>query len=397
MTNREVVTLAHGALMDVYACLPIALARGEGAYLYDVEGKRYLDFFCGLAVTSLGHAHPGVTNAIREQAARLTHVSNVFHTESSARVADELSRRFGGGRVFLCNSGAEANEAAIKLARRWGSSQGGRYEIITALNSFHGRTLATLAATGQEKYHVGFQPLPQGFRIVPFDDLAAVRAALRDQTVAVMVEPIQGEGGVVVPRDGRYLEGLRELCDQRKMLLIFDEVQTGVGRTGKFFAYEHWGVRPDVATLAKALGNGLPIGAAVATPEAASGMTAGAHGSTFGGNPVSCASALAVLRALDADGVLENCAAVGAYLMERLREIAKRAKTVLEVRGKGMLIGIELRHEARSAVEFCLEQGLIVNATAGNVLRLLPPLNLSRAQADEGLAIISRALGAALT
>jgi predicted acetylornithine/succinylornithine family transaminase len=395
MTNREVVALAHGALMDVYACAPIALERGEGAYLYDVEGKHYLDFFCGLAVTSLGHAHPGVTRAIVEQAEKLTHVSNVFHTEASARLAAELSRRFGDGRVFLCNSGAEANEAAIKLARRWGASRGSRYEIVTALNSFHGRTLATLAATGQEKYHVGFQPLPQGFRMVPFDDLAAVRAALRDHTVAVMIEPIQGEGGVVLPRDERYLDGLRELCDKRGLLLIFDEVQTGVGRTGKFFAYEHWGVRPDVATLAKALANGLPIGAAVATPQAAAAMTTGAHGSTFGGNPVSCASALAVLSALDSDGVLENCAAIGGYLAERLRAIAKRIDKVVEVRGKGMLIGIELRHEARSTAQACLEQGLIVNATAGNVLRLLPPLNLTRAQADEGLAIIRRALGAA--
>ncbi len=395
MTNREVVALAHGALMDVYACAPIALERGEGAYLYDVEGKRYLDFFCGLAVTSLGHAHPGVTRAIVEQAEKLTHVSNVFHTEASARLAAELSRRFGDGRVFLCNSGAEANEAAIKLARRWGASRGSRYEIVTALNSFHGRTLATLAATGQEKYHLGFQPLPQGFRMVPFDDLAAVRAALRDHTVAVMIEPIQGEGGVVLPRDERYLDGLRELCDKRGLLLIFDEVQTGVGRTGKFFAYEHWDVRPDVATLAKALANGLPIGAAVATPQAAAAMTTGVHGSTFGGNPVSCASALAVLSALDSDGVLENCAAIGGYLAERLRAIAKRIDKVVEVRGKGMLIGIELRHEARSTAQACLEQGLIVNATAGNVLRLLPPLNLTRAQADEGLAIIRRALGAA--
>jgi acetylornithine/N-succinyldiaminopimelate aminotransferase len=394
MTNREVIALAHGALMDVYACLPIALARGEGAYLYDVEGKRYLDFFCGLAVTSLGHAHPGVTAAIKEQADKLTHVSNVFHTESSARLANELSHKFGNGKVFFCNSGAEANEAAIKLARRWGMNRGSRYEIITTHNSFHGRTLATLAATGQEKYHVGFQPLPPGFRMVPFGDLGAVRAALREQTVAVMIEPIQGEGGIVVPRDDRYLEGLRKLCDKHELLLIFDEVQTGVGRTGKFFAYEHWGVRPDVATLAKALANGLPIGAAVATPQAAAGMTAGAHGSTFGGNPISCASALAVLRALD-NGVLENGAVIGAYLIDRLREIAKRTDRIVEVRGKGMLIGIELRREARPAVEACLKQGLIVNATAGNVLRLLPPLNLTRAQADEGLAIIRRALSAA--
>jgi acetylornithine/N-succinyldiaminopimelate aminotransferase len=394
MTNSEVVALAHEALMDVYACAPIALAHGEGAYLYDVEGKRYLDFFCGLAVTSLGHGHPGVTRAIIEQAKKLIHASNVFHTEPSARLALALSRRFGQARVFLCNSGAEANEAAIKIARRWGSSRGGRYEIISMLNSFHGRTLATLAATGQEKYYVGFKPLPQGFRLVPFGDVGAVSAAVRDDTVAVMVEPIQGEGGVVLPRDERYFNKLRELCDKHGLLLIFDEVQTGVGRTGKFFAYEHWGVRPDVVTLAKALANGLPIGAALATPQVASAMTPGAHGSTFGGNPVSCASALAVLNALESDGVLENCATIGGYLIDQLREVARQVDDVVEVRGMGLLIGLELRCEARTIAHACLEQGLIVNATAGKVLRLLPPLNLTRDQADEGLAIIRRVLSA---
>jgi acetylornithine/N-succinyldiaminopimelate aminotransferase len=394
MTNSEVVALAHEALMDVYACAPIALAHGEGAYLYDVEGKRYLDFFCGLAVTSLGHGHPGVTRAIIEQAKKLIHASNVFHTEPSARLALALSRRFGQARVFLCNSGAEANEAAIKIARRWGSSRGGRYEIISMLNSFHGRTLATLAATGQEKYYVGFKPLPQGFRLVPFGDVGAVSAAVRDDTVAVMVEPIQGEGGVVLPRDERYFNKLRELCDKHGLLLIFDEVQTGVGRTGKFFAYEHWGVRPDVVTLAKALANGLPIGAALATPQVASAMTPGAHGSTFGGNPVSCASALAVLNALESDGVLENCATIGGYLLDQLREVARQVDDVVEVRGMGLLIGLELRCEARTIAHACLEQGLIVNATAGKVLRLLPPLNLTRDQADEGLAIIRRVLSA---
>ncbi len=395
MTNADVVALAHSALMDVYACMPVAFERGEGAYLFDVEGRRYLDFFCGLAVTSLGHAYPSVVRAVQEQVGKLTHVSNVFHTEVSARLASKLSLKFGGGKVFLCNSGAEANEAAIKVARRWGASRGGRYEIITAHNSFHGRTLATLAATGQQRYHVGFEPLPLGFRMVPFDDLDAARAAVRDETVAIMIEPIQGEGGVVVPRDERYLSGLRELCDQRNLLLILDEIQTGVGRTGKFFAYEHWQVKPDIVTLAKALGAGLPIGAAIARDEVAACMTHGTHGSTFGANPVASAAALAVLEALEDGSVLENCTQVGNYLMGELKALAAGETKIREVRGRGMMIGVVLDREARPLAQACLEQGLIVNATAGNVLRLLPPLNLTIAQAKEGFEIIRRVLKSA--
>ncbi|HEY2663332.1 MAG TPA: aminotransferase class III-fold pyridoxal phosphate-dependent enzyme, partial [Candidatus Binataceae bacterium] len=276
MTNAEIVNLTHDHLMNIYGCTPIAFTRGQGSHLYDADGKRYLDLFCGLAVTSLGHAHPGVTRAIKDQADKLTHVSNVFHTEPTARLAQRLGDRFGG-KVFLGNSGAEANEAAIKLARRWGHEhRGGRFEVISTLGSFHGRTLATLTATGQEKYHNGFFPLVPGFKLVPFDDLTATERAIGADSVAVMVEPIQGEGGVVVPATD-YLRRLRDLCDRHNLLLILDEIQVGIGRTGKFFAYQHAGIRPDIVTLAKALGGGIPIGAMLAKPEIAASFTPGSH------------------------------------------------------------------------------------------------------------------------
>ena len=393
MKNAEIVELTHRHLVDIYGCLPIAFVRGKGAYLYDADGNRYLDFFCGLAVTSLGHGHPGVVRAIAEQAQKLTHVSNVFHTEPTARLAERLSKKFEtGSKVFLGNSGAEANEAAIKLARRWGHKDGGgRFEIIATQGSFHGRTLATLTATGQEKYHQGFQPLVPGFRLVPFDDVAAFERAVGDHTVGVMLEPIQGEGGVVVPR-ADYLKRVREICDRARLLLILDEVQVGMGRTGTFFAFEQAGIKPDIVTLAKALGGGIPIGAMIAGGEVASSLTQGSHGTTFGGNPVACAAALAVLDAFDAEGVLDNARETGSYLIERLREISRGLDRVAEVRGRGMIIGVVLKHEARPVVDACLKERLLVNATAGNVLRLLPPLNLERKDADAGLAIIERAL-----
>ncbi len=392
MNNAEIVELTHRYLVNVYGCQPLAFVRGEGAYLYDPEGNRYLDFFCGLAVTSLGHGHPGVVRAIQEQAARLTHVSNVFHTEPMARLGQRLCEAVGDARIFFANSGAEANEAAIKLARRWGHNRGGgRFEILTTLGSFHGRTLATVTATGQEKYHQGFQPLMPGFRLVPFDDVAAFEQAIGPQTVAIMIEPIQGEGGVVVPR-ADYLKRVRELCDRANLLLILDEVQTGSGRTGRLFAYQHAGIKPDILTLAKALGGGIPIGAMLARAELAESFTPGSHGTTFGGNPVACAAALAVLDALEHDGVIENAAKVGAYLIDKLRAIARGCDKVVEVRGQGMMIGIVLKQEARPLVDWCVKQKLLVNATAGNVMRLLPPLNLTVGQADEGLAIIEQAL-----
>ena len=392
MNNAEIVELTHQNLVDVYGCLPIAWSRGHGAYLYDADGNRYLDLFCGLAVTNLGHGNPRVVRAIKDQAEKLTHVSNVFHTEPTARLAERLAHRFGNGRVFFGNSGAEANEAAIKLARRWGHNEGGgRYEIIATLGSFHGRTLATLSATGQEKYHQGFQPLVPGFPLVAFDDVAALERARNERSVAVMVEPIQGEGGVVTPKID-YLKRLREFCDRNKMLLILDEIQTGIGRTGKFFAFEHAGVKPDIVTLAKALGGGIPIGAMIARKEIAASFTPGSHGTTFGGNPVATAAANAVLDAIEQDGVLENATEVGTYILERLRKFAQGRDRIVEVRGLGMIIGVVLRHDARPIVDACLRDKLIVNGTAGNVLRLLPPLTLTREEADAALEIIENAL-----
>jgi acetylornithine/N-succinyldiaminopimelate aminotransferase len=392
MNSAEIIETTHANMVDIYGCLPLAFVRGEGSYLYDAEGNRYLDFFCGLAVTSLGHKHPGVVRAIQEQAEKLTHVSNVFHTEPGARLVQRLSKRFGDGKVFLGNSGAEANEAAIKLARKWGHKDGkGRFEILATLGSFHGRTMATLSATGQEKYHQGFLPLVPGFKLVNFDDIAALEKASSDQTVAIMVEPIQGEGGVVVPHPD-YLQRLREFCDRAKLLLILDEVQTGTGRTGKFFCYEHFAIKPDIVTLAKALGGGIPIGAMISKPEIASAFTPGSHGTTFGGNPVASAAALAVNDALDNEHIMENATEMGAYLIKRLKEISAKLDRVAEVRGLGMIIGVVLKHDPRPVVDACIKERLIVNGTAGTVLRLLPPLNLSRADADAGLAIIERAL-----
>jgi acetylornithine/N-succinyldiaminopimelate aminotransferase len=391
MNNAEIVELAHANLINNYGCMPLAFVRGHGAYLYDADGNRYLDFFCGLAVTSLGHGHPRVVGAIKQQAEKLTHASNVFHTEPMARLAARLTAAFGGGRVFFANSGAEANEAALKLARRWGHARGGRFEIISTLNSFHGRTFGTLSATGQEKYHEGFEPLVPGFKLVPYDDVGAIERAINPNTVAIIVEPIQGEGGVVVPKPD-YLTRLREICDRARLLLIIDEVQTGMGRTGKLFGYQHSDIEPDIITLAKALGGGIPIGAMVARTEIATVMTPGTHGSTFGGNPIACAAALGVFDALEHDGVIANAAEVGAYLIARLRQIAQKCPNVLEVRGRGMIIGVALKHAAKPVVDACFREHLIVNGTAETILRLLPPLTLTREEADAGLAVIERAL-----
>jgi predicted acetylornithine/succinylornithine family transaminase len=346
-------------------------------------------------VTSLGHGNPRVVRAIKEQADKLTHVCNVFHTEPMAQLAARIGHAFGDGRVFFANSGAEAVESALKLARRWGHGFG-RFEFITTLGSFHGRTFGSLSATGQEKYHVGFQPLVPGFKQVPYDDVGAIERAITDQTAAVMVEPIQGEGGVIVPHPD-YLVRLRDLCDRAKILLIVDEVQTGMGRTGKLFGYQHTGIKPDIVTLAKALGGGVPIGAMVAKSEIATALSPGTHGSTFGGNPIACAAALAVFDALEQDGAIANGADVGGYLIKRLREIAQTCPNVREVRGAAMIIGVALKHPAKAVVDACFAEELVVNGTADTVLRLLPPLTLTREQADAGLAIIERAIRAAAT
>jgi predicted acetylornithine/succinylornithine family transaminase len=393
MTTAEIIAQNAAHEIGVYARAPVAFVRGRGCELWDAEGKRYLDFFTGLAVNNLGHCHPAVVEAVQHQAATLMHTSNLYYTLPATELATLLCKHSFAERVFLCNSGAEANEAAMKLARRWGADVGGgRFEILTTQGSFHGRTFGTLTATGQEKYHRGFQPLLPGVRLVPFDDVAATVAAVRDETVAIMVEPIQGEGGVNVPGPD-YLPGLRALADRRKLLLIFDEVQCGMGRTGRLFAHEYAGIVPDIMTLAKALGGGLPIGAMCTTERIAAVFTPGSHASTFGGNPVAAAAATAAVQALADAALLESVRTLGEHLRARLESIAGRAG-IREVRGMGLMIGAELDRPGTPIVERCLAEGLLINCTADRVLRFLPPLVIRRGQLDEGFAILERALTA---
>ena len=392
MSNREVRQLTDGYVMQTYARFPIALVKGKGVRVWDADGKEYLDFAAGIAVNSLGHCHPAVARAVADQVDTLLHVSNLYHIEPQARLAKALCEHSFADRVFFCNSGAEANEAAIKLARRYGSEQArGRNEVITAFNSFHGRTLATMTATGQEKIRLGYDPLPAGFRHVPFDDLEAAEAAVDRRTAAILVEPIQGEGGVVAP-DPSYVRGLRRLCDDRGLLLMFDEVQVGMGRTGKLFAYEHFGVEPDVMTLAKALGGGLPLGAMLARERVAESFPPGSHASTFGGNPVVCRAGLAVLETLLEDGLVERCEAMGNLLREGLEGLAGRFAFVREVRGKGLLLGMELELDCAPVIRECMGEGLLVAGAGANVLRMAPPLTIGEEDVAEALSVLERVL-----
>ena len=393
MKNRDVAALTDKYVAKTYARTPIALVKGRGCKVWDADGKEYLDFLCGIAVNSLGHCHPAIVKAIKQQAQQLLHVSNLYHIQPQAELARDLCRHCFADRAFFCNSGAEANEAAIKLARRYGQEKmGGKYEIISTHNSFHGRTLATLSATGQEKVRAGYDPLPAGFRQVPYNDLGAVEAAIDGQkTIAILIEPIQAEGGVIVANE-IYMLGLRELCDQRGLLLIFDEVQTGLGRTGKLFGYEHFGVKPDIMTLAKALGGGLPLGAMLARDEVANSFGPGSHASTFGGNPVSCAAGLAVMNALLNEGVLRNCVQMGKYLVRGLEGLKKRFSFIREIRGKGLLIGVELTIEGSKIADACVKEGLLLNCTASKVLRFAPPLTIKKSDIDRGLAILETVL-----
>jgi len=393
MDTEAVIQWSQRYLFQNYRRIPVAFARGRGARLWDLEGREYLDFVAGIAVTSLGHAHPALVQALTDQASRYVHVSNLYHIPEQAEAARRLAERSGLDRVFFCNSGAEANEAAIKLARKFARIHHGpeRYGIITATNSFHGRTLATLAATGQEKYRKGFEPLPPGFKEVPFNDLKALEEAVDGSTCAVLLEPIQGEGGVV-PATREYLQGARALCNREGLLLILDEVQTGIGRTGKLFAFEHYGVIPDIITLAKGLGGGVPIGAVLAKEAVAAAFHPGDHGSTFGGNPLSCAASLAVLRTILEDGLLEHVATTGEYLLRRLRELQERSQVVLDVRGIGLMVAVELAVDAAPVVEACMTRGLLVNPVQPKVLRLVPPLIVTREDVDEAVEILGAVL-----
>ncbi|HZR14777.1 MAG TPA: acetylornithine transaminase [Acidimicrobiia bacterium] len=388
----ELAALDAQHVMQTYARLPVTFVRGEGLKLWDTEGHEYLDFLAGLAVVGLGHAHPEVADAIADQARTLVHVSNLYGNALQPPLAATLDRLLGGGgRVFFANSGAEANECAIKLARRHGQLHGGpeRYHVLSAYASFHGRTLTTLAATGQPQKQETFQPLPSGFRHVPFADVGALAAAMDERVCAVMLEPVQGEGGVQ-PSPPGYLEAVRALCDEREALLVMDEVQTGLGRTGKWFGFEHaHGVRPDVVTMAKALGNGMPIGACWADAQVATALRAGDHASTFGGQPLAARAALATLAVMERDDLPGHAERAGKHLSEALRAL----DAVDEVRGLGLLLAAELRgFDAKDVAQRCLDAGLIVNAVTPTALRFAPPLVVTDDEIDAAVAILAKVL-----
>jgi predicted acetylornithine/succinylornithine family transaminase len=368
----------------------LLLARGEGCHVWDAGGRRYLDFLAGIAVTQIGHCHPKLVAAIRQQAATLLHVSNLYVNENAPRLAQRLVEIFGGaGRAFFCNSGAEANEGLIKLARLWGHPQG-RFEIVSMRNSFHGRTLAAITATGQTKYQQGFEPLPQGFVYAEYNDLDSVRAAVTERTAAILVEAVQGEGGVV-PARKEFLQGLRALCDEKNLLLFFDEVQCGMGRTGTWFGFQNFDVQPDGCSLAKGLGGGIPIGAFLAGPKVSEVFQPGHHASTFGGNPVACAAALAVLDVIRDEGLLENARRMGALLQAELKSLAAKHAWMQEVRGLGLMQGLALDRPAKEFEKLLMSKGLITIATAERVIRMLPPLTVKEADVREAVCIVTEA------
>ena len=379
-------------IMNTYAPLAVTFDHGEGVFLYDTNGQQYLDALSGIAVCGLGHAHPALTQAISTQAGKLLHTSNLYHIENQQQLANKLCEISGLDRVFFSNSGAEANEAAIKLARMFGHQNNVKIPSIVVMdNSFHGRTLATLTATGNRKVQAGFEPLVQGFVRAPYNDIEAIEkiAGNNNNIVAVMVEPIQGESGVQCP-DSDYLNKLRTLCDKHGWLLILDEIQTGMGRTGEWFAYQHNAIQPDVVTLAKSLGNGVPIGACVATEKAAACMKPGSHGSTFGGNPLACAAALAVINTIESEQLTAKAADMGKYLLDGFNNKLESVSGVKDIRGLGMMIGIELDQPCKTLMQQALQQGLLINVTAENVIRLLPPLILNNEQANRIIETVTQ-------
>jgi len=389
----DIKQTADKHIANTYARYPLALVRGEGCRVWDDQGRSYVDFIAGIAVCNLGHAHPALVETLTAQARKLWHVSNLFYTQPQAELAAWLTEHSFADRVFFANSGAEANEAAIKLARRYFKENGAaeRYRVVSMKLSFHGRTMATLSATGQEKVRKGYDPILEGFDFVAFNDIEELACAIGPATCAVMLEPIQGEGGVVVPhRD--YLAQVRKLCDESGSLLIYDEVQTGMGRTGKLFAYEHSGVAPDILTLAKALGNGLPIGAMLATERVASAFVPGAHATTFGGTPLVTSVALKVLKLLVEEGIIEAVEDKGTYLRSGLEKLKSKHTMIEEVRGKGLLVGARLNAPGAPIVKACMERGYLINCIQENILRFAPPLIISREEIDGVLDCLDKVL-----
>ena len=395
MNTDEIKALNNECIINTYGDRKLAIVRGEGTKLWDAEGREYVDFFAGIAVTNLGHCHPEVTEAVCRQARTLVHVSNLYYIEPQVELAALLCKNSFADKWFFCNGGAEANEAAFKIARRYWVQKGRPKPVIISANqSFHGRTIATITATGQPKYHQGFEPLLPGIVYVEFNDLAALESLITPEVGTVILEPIQGEGGVRVPSDD-YLKQVRDLCTRKNVLLIFDEVQTGLGRTGKLFAYQHYGVTPDIMTLAKGLGNGVPIGAMGCTDEVSSGFSPGSHACTFGGNPLSSAAAVATMTALTRPGFIEAAAKTGEHFFKRLHDLAKKHAQIVEVRGKGLMVGIEMKDPVAPVIGKLLDAGVICGPAGPNVLRFLPPLIVTVAEVDRVLDILDGVLGEA--
>jgi acetylornithine/N-succinyldiaminopimelate aminotransferase len=389
MTTQETIELFNQHVIANYGRLPRVMVRGEGCYLWDAEGNKILDMFPGWAVSGIGHCHPKVVEAVRRQVGELIHIDNTFYSEPQGRLARLLSERAFGGKCFFCNSGAEANEAALKLARLHTAKE--KYKFITAEGSFHGRTFATVTATAQPKYHEGFLPLLPGFVYIPFNDVAALEAAFTDEVAAVLVEPIQGEGGINVASP-EFLRAIRRLCDAKGAMMILDEVQTGMGRTGKWFGYQHFDVEPDMITMAKTLGGGVAIGAMMAKPEIAASLVPGKHASTFGGNCLACAASIATIEAIEEDHLLEHAAEMGRYAQERLWTLKQKHAAIDHVRGIGLMIGIQLTRPGAPLVAKCLERGLRINCTHDTVIRFMPPMIVTKEQIDEAVNIFDSVL-----
>jgi len=389
MTTQETIELFDKYVIANYGRLPWVMVKGEGAWLWDADGNKILDMFPGWAVSGIGHCHPKVVEAVRRQVGELIHIDNTFYSEPQGVLAKLLSERAFGGKCFFCNSGAEANEGALKLARL--HTAPGKYKFITAEGSFHGRTFATVAATAQPKYHEGFLPLLPGFVYVPFNDIAALEVAFTDEVAAVMVEPIQGEGGINVATS-EYLQTMRRLCHENGAVMILDEVQTGIGRTGKWFGYQHFDVEPDIITMAKALGGGVAIGAMMATEEVAASLVPGKHASTFGGNCLACAAGVATIEAIEEGNLLPNAVEIGQYAQDKLRSLKEKHSVIDHVRGIGLMIGIQLTRPGAEIVGKCLEKGLRINCTHDSVIRFMPPMIATKEQIDQAIDIFDSVL-----